>query len=58
VYQVGSGENTKVMPPIKVNITEQVRIVSVGLNFAFAVTESNKVMAWRPSFITEDDEAI
>lgn len=47
VYQVVSGENIKVYPSMRINIDEKVKLVSVGLTFTFAVTETNKIYAWQ-----------
>ncbi len=41
---------------MKVNIPEKARLVSVAANYAFAVSDTNQLFAWRPSFITHEDE--
>eukprot|EP00347_Sterkiella_histriomuscorum_P002508 403367880 len=54
VFSVSSGEDVKVYQPMKINIDERVKLVSVGLWCSFAVTESNKIYNWQQGFITED----
>lgn len=46
VFSVISGEDCKVYQPMKINISEKVKLVSVGLWCSFAITESNKIYHW------------
>ena len=47
-YQVICNEETKVTDPVLVPLplTEKAKLISVSLNFMFAVTESNRIYFW------------
>ncbi|CDW91727.1 xpg i-region family protein [Stylonychia lemnae] len=47
---------TKILQPMKINIPERAKFVSVGLWCSYAVSESNKIYHWQQGFITNDDK--